>query len=216
MKKARIIAMTAVVLIAALLSGCLSKTWSYDFSDPEADINDWYVENYGAYEFTVDGLSMSHVNITTPISFSGDMTVIVDFLLSVDVDNRARLEVGIEDDILWDGDNSLYADFWCLGDPESEGWEIEDYGNLTGYIDYERYEQVPGIRYDGSNTLKMVKTGNQFTMFMNGTKLRTITLEHFAGLSNYVTIFTGENGGDITIKNIEVKYSGDVTDGPVL
>lgn len=32
----RIVSVTVVILVAALLSGRSSKTWSYDFTDPEA------------------------------------------------------------------------------------------------------------------------------------------------------------------------------------
>ncbi|OQB47461.1 MAG: hypothetical protein BWY00_01329 [Firmicutes bacterium ADurb.Bin153] len=216
MRRFRVLAVVALLLTAVLLTGCLNKEWSYDFTATEASIDDWTLDSSGElYEFVEEGLSMNCAGIWTPFTFSGDMTILLDFILGVDEANYASLRISIEDGSLWDEENEIYLAFRCLGDPVYEEWGIDESSDGSGYCEYCEEGQVPGLNHNGENTLKVVKTGNQLTVYMNKTKLRTIKLEHFAGENNYIWLKTGKVGGEIILQRIEVKYSGEKTPGPV-
>ncbi len=213
MRLSRIMAISFLILLAAFGTGCLNKTWSYDFTDPSADISDWYYDDSdGVYDLDEYGLSMSHVAITTPVNFTGDFSVNVRFNLDVDLDSHARLIIAIEDDVLWSENHKIEADFWCLGDADwSEGW---DFGEFTEEDDafWQLYGPISGIEYDGENNMVLEKNGNTYTLSLNGRKLRSFDASYYDGTENFFSIWTGENGGEISILEVVIKHDGGISE----
>lgn len=206
MKYLRMLAIGIVLLVAVSSTGCKFWTWAYDFTAPEATLEDWYCDYGGEYELDESGLSMKHTTISTPVYFIGDFTVTITFDLDVDEDNRARIDVYLGEDILWSSDDGIYVDLWCIGDQESEGWMIEEWDtNNTLYY----YDDGPigPLVYQGENTLKFIKCGDVYTFFINGAKMYTIEAKYADLSESFITIWTGQGQlGNLTIKNVEVKY----------
>ncbi len=215
MKHLRMLAIAAILLIAVSSSGCLMWTWTYDFTASDAAIEDWY-SNYGSYEFVDDGLTMSHMSLTTPVYFIGDFTMTAVFVLDVDEDNHARLEIGLGDGINWSFDNGFYVDLWCLGSTENEGWLIEEWDH-DNYVYYQEQGPIGPIYYQGENVIKLAKCGSTFTFFLNGVKMYTMVAKYADMNETFVTIWSGQGElGRLTYKRIEVKYEGISDPWPII
>ncbi len=205
MKYLRMLAIALVMLVAVSSSGCKFWTWSYDFTAPGATLEDWYTNYGGEYELDESGLAMRHISISTPVYFTGNLTVNVTFDLDVDEENNARIELGLGEDILWNGDG-IYIDLWCMGDPEDEGWMIEEWDS-DNYVYYEEVGPIGPVIYDGENIIKLTKCGDTYTFFLNGAKMYAMTAK-FADLSdNFVNLWAGQRElGNLLIKSVEIKY----------
>ena len=206
MKYLRMLAIAIVLLVAVSSTGCKFWTWAYDFTAPDATLEDWYYDSGGEYNLDDNGLAMRHKTISTPVYFIGNITVTVTFDLDVDEDSNARVEVALTDGILWGSTDGMYIDMWCIGDQEDEGWLIEEWDS-DNYVYYQEQGPIGPLFYQGENTFKLTKCGDTYTFFLNGAKMYTMVAK-FADLSeSFVNIWTGQNEmGNLLIKNVEVKY----------
>lgn len=205
MKYLRLLAIAIVLLVAISSSGCKFWTWAYDFTAPGATLEDWYCSYSGEYELDEDGLAMRHISISPPVYFIGDFTVTVVFDLDVDEESNARFELGLSEDVLWNGDG-FYIDMWCMGDPEDEGWLIEEWDS-DNYVYYEEVGPIGPVIYNGENIVKMTKCGDTYTFFLNGAKMYSMTAKYADLDEAFVNLWTGQSElGNLLIKNVEVKY----------
>ncbi len=216
MRYLRMLVIMAVLLVAVSSSGCKFWTWAYDFTAPEASLEDWYCNYGGDYELDDAGLAMRHVTISTPVYFIGDLTATVTFDLDVDEERNARLEVGLSEGIFWEAVDGMYIDMWCIGNPDSEGWLIEEWDS-DNYVYYEEQGPIGPVIYEGENVLKLTKCGDSYTFFLNGAKMFTMVAK-FADLSeNFLNIWTGQAElGNLIVKNVEVKYEEISEPWPIL
>jgi len=196
-------------------------TWSYDFTSPNATLDDWYYKDMGDGSFcniTAAGLSMRHFYLSAPHWFSGDMELIAQFFLDVDNENNARFEFGIANDILWESTNDIWADMWCLGDENEDDDPLDDeayeFGVWQDGDDPDLWTKypVPWLNRSGLNTVKISKIGNRFSLYVNGIIVKTLVSDKYTADSNYVTMDTGQSGGTLIIKNVIVKYTDDISE----
>jgi len=210
MRNMRILALAALIVLAVLSAGCMKGTWVYDFTAQSADLDDWYY-SYGDYDLSSEGLSMYHGILTTPVWFSGDMTISIEFMLDVDDFNHARIDFWLSDDILWDYNVGVYSELFCLGNTESEGWYFSEWDeNNSSSRSY--YAPIPSLVHEGINKLILTKAGNSYRITVNGTYIISERALYFNNEQNFFSIFTGGPVGNLTIRKIEISYSGDISD----
>lgn len=211
MKTAKLLFVSTIIVILALSSGCLPKKWSYDFTSATATLEDWYASIVGNYRLDDAGLCLYKATITTPVYFTGDMSIKLVLELDVSDISSGWLEFGISDGILWGGSNETWTTMWQIGNDLEEGWKLGDYGG--DQIDYVHDTLIPNLDRDGSNTVEFKRIGSKVTLLINGAKIGEIDLIYFdINTDGFFPTISGNGAiGTVTIKSIEVRYNGDVS-----
>lgn len=212
MKIARYITVAAVIIALSLSTGCFIKKWSYNFTAYDADIDDWY--NYlSTYNLDDDGLTFPSWTINPPHWFSGDISFTVVFELDATSINPVfTIEIGLSDDIFFNGDNEIWAGMSVLGNSSLESWELGDYGLGSGQYVQEHNELVPRIDYDGPNTVKFSLDGDVITLWINGSLVGQLSLVHFDAEMLFPTFMNSCSIGQVVIKSALVEYDGGISE----
>lgn len=213
MKTAKVLLISAMVFILVLSSGCLPKKWSYDFTSAAATLDDWYLYQIGTHRLDDAGLCLYKATITTPVYFTGDTSVKIVFELDVSEFSPGWIEFGFSDGIFWSGDNETWSTWSQIGNDLEESWMLGDFGG--GFqVHYVHDEPIPNLNHDGSNVVEFKRIGNKVTLLVNGDKIGEIDLIHFDINTDgfFPTVSGNEAIGTVTIKSIEVRYNGDVSE----
>ncbi|HOS50002.1 MAG TPA: hypothetical protein PLI10_01105 [Bacillota bacterium] len=214
MRNARCFAIVALILLAVTSSGCLDKTWSYDFTADSARLADWHhagiVENF---VLTNEGLSMvegTSGRISSPVLFSGDISMTIEVDIMVDAEDAAWFEICLMDEKLGYEENCAYVCFKELGH-EGENWELGAYGPLVEESSA-HWSMVPGLVRNGTNTLKLDKKGSTIKLLINNTLVATFDMSVCAAEDYYLSISIGETDvGHIKLSKVNANCSGMIT-----
>ncbi len=167
----------------------------------------------GDYRLDEAGLCLDDAYITTPVYFNGEMSVKIVFELDVSELSTAFIEFGISDGILWNGNNETWAGLWDIGNEMEEGWKLGDYG-WGEQEDHEHEEPIPNLNRDGSNTVEFKRIGNTVLLYINGDKIGEADLIYFDIHTDgfFPTISCKGAIGTLTIKSVEVRYNGGISE----
>ena len=86
MQLCRKLTIIALIFLVLALSGCEPKVYYFNFADEQSLTNEegtWFVDMPGDHEFTTHGLLMNGTLLCAPYKYSGDFTIIMEFLLDV-------------------------------------------------------------------------------------------------------------------------------------
>ncbi len=213
MKTAKAILISTIVLLLVLSSGCMPKKWSYDFTSATATLEDWYAKLFNTYRLDDDGLCLSKATITTPVYFTGDISIKIVFELDVSEATTGSLELGISDDKDWGGNNKTWATLFDIGNEADEYWKLGDYGS-GDQSDHVFNEPIPNLDRDGSNVLEFKRIGTKVSLKINGDIVDEIDLVYFdINTDRFFPTLSAEGAiGTITFKSFEVSYSGEVSE----
>jgi len=205
-----------LVLVLALvvsLAGC-SKTYTFDFTTAP-NMNEWYLQDwFSPYTCIVDsdGLYLNGKIAVGPYGFTGDFSM--SFVFELHATDSSPVTM-IEIILGYDGSapvaqyiSALFSD---LGSDASESYNLYENGGS-----YSSGAAVPGLNYNGTNTLKIVETGDNIKMYMNGfTKICDSDILSCNLVTFYPRLNVSASNGDmVRFKRIEVKYSGDMIPRP--
>jgi hypothetical protein len=177
MNRMKIAAVVLVALLAALLSGCLAK-YSFSFLDEEDFVNGqgaWYHESLG-HSFEVQGLWLKHTQLTAPYAYKGDFTCTYEFYANTTLGSSIDWMYFVLVNAKWQDEVPVEKFFGFTihryGDkPEYSVWQ----GAATWDI-YNINTDPPGMINGAVNTVEVKKTGNVFSVRMNGNLLHTMTM----------------------------------------
>lgn len=203
-----------LLLIVFMLSiaGC-EKTWVYDFA--EQGLGDWGSEEIseipGEGQKLLSpgtGLVLSNYTASTPITFGGDLTVEVDFMLDVNEDELAHFEIYIADGTVWRPENYIHSMFDTIGKMGMEYWQVSDFGS-TGKDEGSSGSALTDLNRQGPNTFKLIKTGDNHEVYMNTQQLTVFNSVYCRSNYYYLTLSANlEGGGSVVFNDIRVKYDG--------
>lgn len=205
----------AVLLLIALvsLSGC-NKTWSFDFTET-TDISDWNQDAAGGTLRSLDanGLVLDGLAISTPMSFTGNVTATIEFALDTDSSDTLYLQFAFTDDPSYSAmDNYLMIWMDYVGAVGSEAFQVEDYNESTGssiVTSLSNGNISPYLNRSGDNTFVMKKKNSEFEFYINGEFLDGGNMEHFNSQDCYIRLSSElSRGGTVYFKRISVVYTG--------
>lgn len=212
MRQARIALFAAVLFFLLMSAGCV-KTWSIDFTSPDA--TNWdTLFSYDAPGITTKedyGLVLSGTTMRATYGFNGDIEFTVKFDLSVSNVNtveemRVFLGNGLDPE-----SQKIECRLMNIGDSSNEMYYI--YDNTT-----EKHSAVyiSGIKHNDINELTISIKGGIVDITMNGAKLIDPPFEivnyNAPFFFPYVFVQQGsppEGEERVLIKSIKVVYSGD-------
>jgi len=213
LRTAKAAAIILALAVALSMAGC-SKTYTFDFTTAP-NMNAWYLQDwFSPYTCIVnsDGLYLNGKIAVGPYGFTGDFTM--SFVFELHVSNAEQVSM-IEILLGYDGaapvSQYISALLNNLGSDTNENYNLYENGGSYG-----SGTAIPGIDYDGINTLKIVKNGNNIKMYMNGS---TKICDHDIISCSLVTFYPRLNvsssvGERMRFKRLEVKYSGDMIPRP--
>lgn len=219
MRIVRTMMIVLVLAFALAIAGCGEQTWFFDFTTAsEADLAEWFMdENPGAstieldpvfWDLTSEGLQLSFYGAAAPFAFPGDFTMTVAFSLDVDSTDQVYFECYPGDEQAWEPDNYIMSAFDYVGMTGGEVWYVgdneEEVLNTTGTI--------PGLLRTGDNTWKIVKLGNDYETWVNGSKISDFAADNCDGDSYYPTLYAEQLGGTVYFQSITVEYKGQLID----
>lgn len=206
MKSLRWILLMAVVLSLLSFSGCLTKSYFFDFTmeqDLERADGDWVEHTEGEFELSSDGLEMWNNLVSAPLGFKGDIVLTVRFELNVSSDSIANLEILLAADID-DNDPCMGIDIYGLGS-EDEYFSVFKYGvSLYGHM-----SPIPVLHRSGINEFKLIKTGNLLEFRLNGAILMDevpIVDYGFDIFSPHIYCWQVHDSDALYIRSVRVNY----------
>jgi len=216
MRTLRSVLFISIVLILALNSGCKEVTfdeWHYDFTD-KLDDSDWHVDpTYsGTHEVVFgQGLLLNDAHLVTPVAFTGDFTMEVQFSLNVLNDTGIFMTFSIADEQDWEADNYVFATLDSIGWSGHEEWVVKEKGAMGSNYPIEENGSIPNLDWHGLNTWKVVKTGNNFEFFLDGVSYGSFDSAYCRGSKYYLKLHCAAflGGGTVYFKDVLVTYSGD-------
>lgn len=215
MRRTRIIASVALILLAAFSAGCLDKTWSYDFTDSSANIGDWYTTADDTPTFTLDGSGLRVVDfgVISSVSFVGDVTATVYFDFSASGVNESSIGLGFSSVANEGGGSVVQVELVNPGSTSGsypEAWYYVVFGP-NGYNVNAGYRPIPGFVVNGMNKVELALKGDTLKVSINGRELYTGNAIHFERISSHLVIYgdIGENAS-MMVKRIEVRYAGEL------
>lgn len=219
MRIVRTMMIVLVLAFALATAGCGEQTWFFDFTTAtDADLAGWYMdENPGTsavitdpvyWDLTSNGLLLSFYGAAAPFAFPGDFTMTVAFSLDVDSTHLVYFELYPGDEQAWEPNNYIMSAFDYVGLGAGEvryvGDNDEEVLNLTG--------SIPGLVREGNNTWKIVKLGDDYETWINGSKISDFTADNANGSAYYPTLYAEQLGGTVYFKSITVEYKGQLID----
>lgn len=210
MRSARLLVILFVVPLLVLSSGCANKKWSYVFTSVWASMDDWYCTTTGSHNLDTAGLCLNGRIISTPVYFTGDTSLKITADIEITKGSIVSFRFGISDGLFWTGANDILTEIHYIGDDAMESWLITDDGG-TGEEFYPHADPVAGIDYDGINTFEFSRTGTKATFSVNGSLIEEIDIIYFdINTDGFIpSIAVIGDLGALTIKRIDVTYSGD-------
>lgn len=203
----QILAVVGIVLILSL-SGC-GKTWAVTFTTT-TDLDTWAKQDWFTpytLQLFADGMYLDGKICIGPYGFSGNFTETITFNLDTMVANTVpMIEFTLSDGLLAPVSDFVQAIFNHVGDIG-----IETYGFYETGATMNSGTEIPSLNRDGSNTFKLVKTGDNIKMYMNDTILCDYDLVGCT-LTNFYP-YLNVNAADssqIRITGISFKYRGNM------
>lgn len=210
--------MIALAMMVVLTAGGCTQYYRFDFvaeQDLSNDEGTWleYIEGSKGFD-AVRGIKLNDAVIRTPMSFTGDFTLAVNFYLKLDAVNYGDFGFLLCDNNYPDDFNQiLYISINKAGTPEKNLYiaEWQEDPSLFRELDYD--ESPPSdLVVNGDNTFVLEKVGNTVELTFNGKYIfGPYTLTAYTGsvfyptFSAYLDFDPFEDFG-VYIKNIEVKY----------
>ncbi len=171
--------------------------------------SDWFFD--GGYTGNyADGYYMSQTSIAAPWLFTGDFTVEFEFYLKVLTDeNIYRYALRLVDPNWESAANRRFFDFaayyttFPASDDPNTYYQISQGNGSYSSNDYDG--NVPGVG-SGINTCTLVKEGNNISVYMNDTLVRTVTIAA-ANLPSigYAPFIHGHNSSDQADSNFYLR-----------
>ncbi len=207
--KYRALVIAAIALLLAFgLSGCSKSTWIAKFTEMD-ELEGWTV--FELYSLSDDGLFLQDGDIVSPYyAWMGDYSLTIKFGLATNDDVSAEVVVLLSRVPIGDGDS--YISFYFLeGDPMMEFNSVRASGPSSGeHIVYDQGWGLPGILAGQVNTMLIVKSGNHYTVTMNGSPIWDFDDAYYQSPFSYVSISSTCHGiystPPILFKSIEVEY----------
>ncbi|MBP7110451.1 MAG: hypothetical protein KBB09_02625, partial [Firmicutes bacterium] len=155
------------------------------------------------------GLYLDYIGVSSPYAFTGDFTMEVLFSLAVDSTNTFSMQLYPGDTQISWPDNYVYTDFYGMGKVGNESWYVDE-NHLNNYITIvSQTGTIPGLNRTGDNTWKIIKQGNYYEVWMNGSQICGFTATICAGSKYYMTLYA-EHGlnGLLYFKRVTVSFDG--------
>ncbi len=208
MKAARSAAIIIALAAVISMAGC-SKTYTFNFTTAP-NMNEWYLQDwFSPYTCIIDsdGLYLNGKIAVGPYGFTGDFTM--SFVFELHVTNATPVTM-IEILLGYDGaapvSQYITALLSNLGSDSTESYNLYENGGS-----YSSGAAVPGLNYNGTNTLKIVKTGDNIKMYMNAVNICDSDIISCNLVTFYPRLNVSSSSGDrMRFKRLEVKYSGDM------
>lgn len=218
MRTLRSILFIFIVIMLAMNSGCKEaepQEWSYDFTD-KTDDSEWHLdpEYTGTHEVVFgQGLILNGPYLVTPVAFTGDFTMKVDFTVDVVNDTGIFFTFTIADEQDWEADNYIYACLDSIGWSGHEEWVVcEKGGGTTDYPISQTQINIPFLDREGPNSFEIVKVGNSYEFFMNGETIGNFNSKYCRGSQYYLKLHCAAllGGGIVYFKDVLVSCTGSI------
>lgn len=216
MKPRKFVILSLTLLFLVSLSGCYDSSWSFDFKGATSDDLSDFVQLplYFALDLfdtnpSLAGLVLNNVAVYGPFSFQGDLKLTLKFDLSVDEDFTADIAVALSSSASFAPVNQVKVELFGLGSVDASEFNVYDTGDTSGSDKTNLVPtSKPRINISGGNTLEMIKSGNSYTIKLNGSKIADFTAANCSsaapllpGFGSYLT------GGQVTFTSIRVDYN---------
>lgn len=207
--KLSLIVITLVFLLS--LTGCYDSNWQFNFKGATLDQLDaftqlpmYFTVNLFSMNPTIQGLELDNQAIFGPYGFLGDMKLTLKFDLLASADFTADIAVALSSSASYAPDDEVKVELRGLGDAEASKFFVYDTGESSSSIPTSK----PRVNISGGNTLEIIKSGDNFTIKLNGSKIADFTAVNcsstqqlFPGFGAYL------DGGKVTFTSIRVDYN---------
>jgi len=214
LRQKRLAVLVLAIAFALVCAGCeKTQTWAFDFTTAE-NVDDWNPEDIGEGSIELvpgKGLHLYRYSVCSPVAFTGDFTVTVDFSLDTLPDSYAYFELYLADGIYWEPENMIYCGFSNVGAEDAdETWWVSDEG--AGGTENPIVSMPPGpvpyLDRNGTNTWQLVKTGDWYEIKLNGKRMTKFGSSYCRGDKYYVSLYAESDYGDVYFRNVKVDYKG--------
>ena len=192
----RSIVFVVLALMLLTLAGCTQK-YSFNFvkeKDAENSQGAWNEED--EIEYLTLGAYLNDDALTSPFRFKGDFTVDIQFHVNVGAEHYLNwLEIYLIDTDGWDYTKNIGLGMYFQSPGSGKSWT----GTSTiGFT--EAPGSLPGIVLDGTNNLRIAKTGNKIDIKMNDEEYPQFTIAPADELDSHNIFISAYDDGNLEHK----------------
>ena len=194
MKRAVVVFVLLLALIT--LAGC-TKKYTFDFvkeQDAEDAQGAWNEED--EIEYLALGAYLNDDALTSPFRFKGDFAVDIQFYVNVGTEHYLNwLDIYLIDTNSWAYTKNIGLGMYYQSPSSGKSWT----GTSTiGFS--EAPGPLPGIVLDGTNNLRIAKTGNKIDIKMNDEAYPQFTIAPADELDSYNILISAYDDGNLEHK----------------